>query len=426
MRIAFLTEEHPIVAGPRLVYCRFRFYGAMVAEIAKTLGADRVDLIGLPESVKSPEDWLARQESFLADPQRAEEVYLFKQALGPTIRVDHRLVTLDEPQPEYDLVLFGILNGSRNRLKAVMDHWLRVVERSKGYLYLDSDQEMSPRANVFYSHSVTFTQALADLPISHPFRAKLRGFVCTEPPERGYFQRVSDTFGVPAVYCPVVDYHHLRGLHTIEQVPKKIVDMMFLKYFDRWEANEDFKTTFLGWLRLQNERQKASAPKIAWYETSFPAAKAKKLDQFAPYGIEYRPAKFWRRETMAEKLGEAMLYCGLSTPNGNRFTFKIVEAVKAGTLTLVPDLRRVLPDLPTDSQKLYLRYTEAATGFDRRVDYLGKRLGHEVLEALQGTMGLDLNTYGYALREQRQFFNSYFVAGSPHITARMAEITRLV
>lgn len=439
MRIAFVS------IGSAHAYSRFRDQAATVAELAISLKANQVDVwgIGRPDRLFVSEEVLRLTQTDWS--RENEEIHMFRLYLSARgIHVDVKETDKDscgfsrQGLPPYDLVVFGGLSGTRAEVQKAFAFWLELVETARGYVYLDTNQELGQKAQK-KPRGTTFASALRELDASHEFRRKLKVWVCTEPPDRSYFRRAEAAVRCPVVYCPIVDYANAADYERISLELKdveKTHDMVFFKNFRAWVGHEEFRRNFISPM-LDEIR------KVVWYDAS-PRAQAVFDVESDPtgelrvgyssedrswYGIEHRPARSWSRSEVDSILRPFRLCSGIEKPDANRFTFKVIEAVQAGTLTLIPDLNPVLSELPVETQKVYLRYTEGSVYQHLlKVDYLatGSRsgFGRSMRQSLLSVLAMNPQEYAKALEEQQLFLRSFFSAEAHHVVNRIADLAR--
>jgi hypothetical protein len=420
MKVAFLTETSPLFEDIHHIYSRFRFYSAFLSGLLAQLGATSVSLLALPVTTKAGA-WEAAKARFRANPHTAEETSIFLEHLPTACQANVHLELIDLAQHyAYDLVIFGIFNHPPRKLRRFLAYYEHVLTGSQQYLYLDSDQEFSRHANLFVTHSVPFLRYLHTLPEEHPLRRKLGAIVVTEPPVVGYFQALASAFQVPVLYCPVIEYPRFKQpVWTLDTLPDKHdVDVIFLRYFDRWCAHAGVREDFLSTLR-------DDGTSVAWFEPSLPAGGNTRRPEFTRYGLEARSAHFFTRTTMSNKIRGALLYIGLSTPSGYRFTYKIVESTRAGVLCLVQDLRPILGELPQASQQLYTRWVFGSRRLHAlATNYVSPDLGKSLRASVRVAKPwrADRQEYVAALNEQRGFVHEYFMLDSGHVQGLLARI----
>lgn len=205
MKVAFLTETSPLLEDIYHIYSRFRFYSAFLSGLLTQLGATSFSLLSLPVTARESA-WETAKARFRAKPHSAEETSIFLEHLPTACQDNVQFELIDLAQHyAYDLVIFGIFNHPPRKLRRFLAYYEHVLTGSQQYLYLDSDQEFSPQANIFVTHSVPFLQYLHALPQEHALRRKLGAIVVTEPPVVGYFQALASAFQVPVLYCPVIE-----------------------------------------------------------------------------------------------------------------------------------------------------------------------------------------------------------------------------
>lgn len=412
MSLYYLLPDSPVNAEFNHKYTPFRFYAGTLIKLAKELGTD-IKVISYTawqnreNKINSNDEELLKREHYLNElsdnPEYAKELEemtnftLFSSS--ENVPIKYYMLGEDIPEvTENDICVFGILN---NRVMKVVTDTLEknkiFIEKSKGYIYLNSDCELTNTAYVASSNpNSEFLCILRSGKTDPVFRDKLLAIVNTESPYDGYIKYLEYIFKVPVLFCPMILVPFQAGEYLLDQefeVPTEN-SLRFLRGFERWT---DYTKLF--------QYIKDNHIKCDWYESSLPANRKKFKPIMDEYGINYLMAQQWTFKKNLELLRTYKFISGLSLPTNHRMTYKIAESSLANRICILPTL---CTEGMTDQHKReYETFSDIFWIENSYRDNTKEQIENSYIAALDHYTKMNESDYREALKRQKSFMVLY-------------------
>lgn len=245
-KIIYVMPKSPLLEDKFKSYSRLKFYSGTLIAMAKSLNVKEVEI----SFVNSDDKYKLQDTNWKDEWWKYREVSLLNNELHDIVSPDVNLTVshISKTDSRNSLVILAILNNSGIDLDKSISEVRSLVDRSLGYVYLNSDCECC-NVELYSSFSDTyhFLEYLRDNKSNtdDPLHKKFLGIIHTEPPYESYFDDLSEMFNVKSWYLPVIVtpsrlINYKRNYDYDTKFENESGSLMMLRNHRQWSHCTDF------------------------------------------------------------------------------------------------------------------------------------------------------------------------------------------
>ena len=416
-KLIFIRKCNPIYEDYTKKYSTLRFYSETIINLADRLGIKEIEIPYFDETYLSDagkgkefkaREWYNSEESSNCDDMPTIRFRDSARKRGISVKI-YNINNTDVDATD-SLVTISFMTECESILSDQFNNIIDpIVQKSKGFIYLASDNEYSGYAYKKNNDVWSCLEFIGEL-MPKSFREKIKCIIMTESNSENLRFKLVDKFNCPVFYMPmIIDKRDLRFDDFVDFKDKENSVVMlknlntFREYTQFFDSIKDHGVVF---------------------ESSMPAIQKKYRPFCDTYGLTYKFARFWKMSDFENKIRPYKIFVGMSTIGSSRFTSKILEGTNAGCITICPKINLENVGFSKDEYPVCNKVlSSSGIGEVKTADAYGTcECSNSFAEISREFLEFDESEYNDRIMSQKYFILDYFTEGSEVINECLFKI----